>query len=133
MTSGLLCGGIAVYPLINLADSVASTHRFESRYFDRLVGGLPGENNLYKRRSVAAEELDDIPILIMHGDSDPVVDHRQVVKFVDDANSLGRSVEFMLFQGEGHGFSSPRAVESEFLAYERFLAQISAKLRQDSS
>lgn len=133
MTSGLFCGGIAAYPLIHLAESAASTHRFESRYFDRLIGGLPDEINLYKRRSVVANELDDVPLLIMHGDSDPVADHRQVVRFVEDAHSLGKSVEFILFQGEGHGFSRSETIEAEFLAYERFLAGISTGLKLHSS
>ncbi len=133
LTVGLFCGGIAAYPLIQLAESAASTHRFESRYFDRLIGRLPDEINLYKRRSVLASELDDVPLLIMQGDSDPVVNHRQVVRFVENAHSLGKSVEFILFQGEGHGFSAPETIEAEFLAYERFLAQISTGLRLHSS
>lgn len=133
LTKGLFCGAIAEYPLINLADSVASTHRFESRYFDRLVGVLPAQIELYRRRSVSAGELDDVPILLMHGDSDPVVNHRQVVRFVDEATRLGRAVEFTLFEGEGHGFSSPEAVEKEFLAYRRFLAQIAVGIGSYSS
>ena len=133
LTKGLFCGAIAEYPLINLADSVASTHRFESRYFDRLVGVLPAQIELYRRRSVSAEELDDVPILVMHGDCDTVVNHRQVQSFVDEAGRLGRAVEFTLFEGEGHGFSSPEAVEKEFLAYQRFLAQIAAGMGRYSS
>ncbi len=133
LTKGLFCGGIAEYPLINLADSVASTHRFESRYFDRLVGVLPAQIELYRERSVSAGELDDVPILVMHGDSDTVVNHRQVLGFVDEAKTLGRAVEFALFEGEGHGFSSPEAVEKEFLAYQRFLAQIAVGIGPYSS
>ncbi len=133
MTRGLFCGGIAAYPLIHLAESAASTHRFESRYFDRLIGRLPDEINLFRHRSVVASELDDVPLLIMHGDSDPVVNHRQVVRFVENAHSLGKSVEFLLFEGEGHGFSASETIEAEFLAYERFLTGISTRLRLQSS
>lgn len=133
MTRGLFCGGIAAYPLIHLAESAASTHRFESRYFDRLIGRLPDEINLYLHRSVVASELDDVPLLILHGDSDPVVNHRQVVRFVENAHSLGKSVEFILFKGEGHGFSASETIEAEFLAYDRFLAGISTGLGFQSS
>ncbi|TAN22485.1 MAG: S9 family peptidase [Actinomycetota bacterium] len=127
LTRGLFCGAIAAYPLIDLADSAASTHRFESRYFDSLVGTLPDRIRLYRDRSVKAEMLDDIPLLLMHGDSDPVVNHRQAVRFADEARALGRSVEFMLFPGEGHGFSSPETLEAEFDAYEKFLAGLRGK------
>ncbi len=124
LTRGLFCGAIAVYPLIDLADSVASTHRFESRYFDTMVGALPNEIRLYRDRSVTPEALDDIPLLMMHGDSDPVVNHRQVVKFAAKAQALGKKVEFVLFPGEGHGFSAPETLEAEFGAYERFLGEL---------
>ncbi|NNN18996.1 MAG: S9 family peptidase [Acidimicrobiaceae bacterium] len=124
MTKGLFCGAIAVYPLVDLAESVAATHRFESRYFDSLVGSLPNKVNLYRQRSLRAGELDAIPLLLMHGDSDPVVDHRQVVRFVEEAQVCGKQIKFMLFPGEGHGFTSADSLFAEFGAYEEFLGQI---------
>lgn len=133
MTAGLFCAGIASYPLIDLADTVVSTHRLESRYFDTLVGRIPDEIRLYQSRSVEPSELDEVPLLIMHGDCDPVVNHRQVVRFVDEAKRLGKEVEFMLFPGEGHGFSAPETLEAEYAAYERFLGTLIGALGPHSS
>lgn len=127
VTRGLFSGVIAEYPLIDLAESVGSTHRFESRYFDDLVGNLPSEIDRYKRRSIDPSELDDVPILIMHGSNDPVVNHQQVVRFVEQAHKLGKTVDFALFEGEGHGFSSPTSIESEFRSYEKFLSRLARK------
>ncbi len=133
LTRGLFCGAIAEYPLIDLAGSAANTHRLESRYFDRLLGLLPSEVELYNKRSVSASELDNVPILLMHGDSDNVVDHRHVVEFAEEARALGKDLEFILFPGEGHGFSSPEAIEREFAAYEAFLRRMAAMIEAQSS
>lgn len=127
VTQGLFSGVIAEYPLIDLADSASSTHRFESRYFDDLVGKLPSEIDRYGRRSIDPAEMDDVPVLIMHGSSDPVVNHQQVVRFVERAHKLGKAVEFTLFEGEGHGFSFPASIESEFRSYEKFLSRVAHK------
>ena len=133
LTTGLFCGAIAEYPLIDLAESAVGTHRFESRYFDHLLGPLPSEIQLYKHRSVSPQDLEDVPILLMHGDSDNVVDHRQVVRFVEEAERLGRSIEFTLFAGEGHGFSSPDVIEKEYHYYQRFLGKIAERIVSQSS
>lgn len=124
VTKGIFSGAIAEYPLVDLVESAVSTHRFESRYFDHLIGKLPEELARYRVRSVSAQELDDVPILIMQGDKDPVVNYRQVVRFVEESMELGRDVTFKLFENEGHGFSAPEHIEAEFAAYEAFLARV---------
>lgn len=123
VTAGLFDGAIASYPLIDLVASQYSTHRLESRYFDFLLGKLPDQIALYRERSIAADEVDDVPLLIMQGDNDPVVNYHQVVDFVAALEHLKRQVEFGLFVGEGHGFSAPESIETEFEMYETFLSR----------
>ena len=69
-------------------------------------------------------ELDRVPLLIMHGDSDPVVSPYQVVEFVNQAISEGLQVTFNLFKGEAHGFSNPENIAEEYRAYQDFLRSI---------
>lgn len=124
MTRGVFSGAIALYPLVDLLNSALTTHRFESRYFDALIGPLPSAADRYRKRSLDPSHLGGMPVLIMHGDSDPVVDHHQVVDFVEAARRLGGEIEFILFEGEGHGFSSEAAIKSEFDLYAGFLGRL---------
>lgn len=127
VTRNLFSGVIAEYPLIDLAVSASLTHRFESRYFDHLIGQLPDKHELYRSRSIDPNRIDDVPLLIMHGDADPVVSFAQVVDFVEKLQSQGKDVKFFLFEGQGHGFSDPKVIEREYLAYEEFLRGIRSK------
>lgn len=128
-TSNLFAGAIAEYPLIDLAKSVVSTHRFESRYFDQLIGVLPDHLESYQRRSIDAKQIDEVPLLIMHGDADPVVHYKQVVDFVENLQQLGKDVEFFLFEGQGHGFSDPMVIEKQYRAYHDFLDGIKSRVK----
>lgn len=123
LTRGLFAGGIAEYPLIDLVDSAYLTHKLESRYFDSLIGHLPEDIEIYRERSISADDLDNVPLLIMHGDKDPVVNYRQVEKFALQLANLGRSVTFKLFPNEGHGFSGRETIENEYGEYNKFLSQ----------
>lgn len=124
VTRGLFSGAIAEYPLVDLCETVGSTHRLESRYFDDLIGRFPDQLARYKNRSITPSELDRVPLLIMHGDSDPVVSPNQVVEFVNQAVSEGLQVSFNLFKGEGHGFSNPENIAEEYRAYQDFLRSL---------
>lgn len=127
VTRNLFSGAICEYPLIDLAVSASSTHRFESRYFDNLLGQLPDLYEIYRSRSIDPNNIDDVPLLIMHGNADPVVSFVQVVEFVEKLQDLGKDVKFFLFEGQGHGFSDPVVVEKEYCAYGEFLRGISSK------
>lgn len=124
VTRELFSGAIAEYPLIDLCETVGSTHRLESRYFDDLIGKFPDQVNRYKIRSITPSELDRVPLLVMHGDSDQVVSPYQVIEFVNQAINEGLQVTFKLFKGEGHGFSSPENIAEEYRAYQEFLMSV---------
>src|SRR4029077_1063320 len=44
---------VSLYGVTDLFDLAATTHRFESRYLDRLVGPLPASADRYRARSPA--------------------------------------------------------------------------------
>ena len=67
----LVRGVIALYPVTDLLDLAATTHRFESGYHLRLVGPLPDAADRYRERSplTLAGEI-RAPVLLLHGRAD---------------------------------------------------------------
>jgi dipeptidyl aminopeptidase/acylaminoacyl peptidase len=55
----------------------------------------------------------------MHGDGDPVVPIEQSRVFVQRCREAGGNVEFVVYEGEGHGFRRP---ENQLDEYGRMLA-----------
>ncbi len=116
---GLAAAGVALYPVTDLADVAARSHRFEAHYTLSLVGPLD-DVGLYRERSplTFAEHI-AVPLLVLHGDADPVVPIEQSLRLVerirssDDPTHRG-TVEFHVMEGEGHGF---RAVDNKLAEY----------------
>src|SRR5438876_1207489 len=45
------------------------------------------------------------PLLVIQGDNDPRVPREESDQVVERLRALGRPVEYLTFEGEGHGFS----------------------------
>lgn len=116
------CGVVVSYPVTDLAHLGATSHRFERHSVRTLVGG---EEN-YRSRSplFKAVALKHTPMLVMHGDADPVVPIVQGASLVEAVRSAGGRVEFEVMQGEGHGFRAPENKMREFHAMETFLDSV---------
>jgi dipeptidyl aminopeptidase/acylaminoacyl peptidase len=111
---GLAAAGVALYPVTDLADLAARSHRFEAHYTLSLVGPLD-QIALYRERSpLTFADRIAVPLLVMHGDVDPVVPIEQSRRLVERIRSCGGDVEFHVMEGEGHGF---RAVASKLDEY----------------
>ena len=111
---GLAAAGVALYPVTDLADLAARSHRFEAHYTVSLVG--PHDLvDLYRERSpLTFADRIAAPLLVLHGDADPVVPIEQSLRLVENIRSSGGDIEFHVMQGEGHGF---RAVENKLAEY----------------
>jgi acetyl esterase/lipase len=120
----LLAAAIVAYPVTDLADLAERSHRFERHYTDTLVGSLPESAALYSERSPLqfAARLAGVPVLVMHGDSDPVVPVEQSRAFVDRCRAAGGTVEYVEYEGEGHGFRKPENQLDEYARMQSFLA-----------
>ena len=112
------------YPVTDLSDLAARSHRFERHYTDSLVGPLPATQSLYDLRSPRsfAERLTTTPLLVMHGDNDPVVPVEQTRAFVERCLEAGGNVDFVEYEGEGHGFRRPENQLDEYRRMQTFLA-----------
>jgi dipeptidyl aminopeptidase/acylaminoacyl peptidase len=108
---GAFAAACSLYGVTDLAALAADTHKFESRYLDGLVGELPEAREVYRARSPLhhADRLDR-PVLLLQGSEDKVVPPSQAEVLVDALRSNGVPHAYVLFQGEGHGFSNAPTV-----------------------
>jgi dipeptidyl aminopeptidase/acylaminoacyl peptidase len=111
-----------MYGVTDLFALAAGTHRFESRYLDRLVGELPEHAARYRERSpVTHAGAISRPALVLQGDVDPVVPPDQALAVVDAIRQSGGTVEHHTYEGEGHGWSRPDTVVDVYERTEAFL------------
>ena len=115
---------VSLFGVTDLFDLAATTHRFESRYLDRLVGTLPEHADRYRERSPVTRARDiTVPVLVLQGADDKVVPPAQAQLFVDSMRTAGATVDHHVYDGEGHGFSRADTVVDSFERIDRFLTQ----------
>ncbi len=113
---------ISQYGVTDLAGLAATTHRFESRYLDRLVGVLPHDADRYRERSPATHAAAlRVPLLVLHGRDDRVVPVEQADALVAAVRAAGGTVDAHVYDGEGHGWSRPATVEDVYRRVDAFL------------
>lgn len=116
--------GASHYGIGDLSTLATDTHKFESRYLDRLVGPWPEAQALYRERSPVhfADRL-DCPVIFFQGLDDKVVPPNQAEAMVAALREKGTPVAYCPFEGEGHGFrqaaNMKRALEGELYFYGR--------------
>lgn len=83
----------------------ADTHKFESRYYDKLIGPLPEFREVYEQRSPINRigEI-SVPVLLFQGLDDKIVPPDQSRRMFDELAGHGVPVAMLEFAGEGHGF-----------------------------
>ncbi len=115
---------VSLFGVTDLFDLAATTHRFESRYLDRLVGPLPAAAEQYRTRSpVAHAHGITVPALVLQGADDKVVPPAQAQLLVDSMRTAGAAVEHHVYDGEGHGFSKVETIVDSLDRIDRFLTK----------
>jgi dipeptidyl aminopeptidase/acylaminoacyl peptidase len=118
----LVRAGVSLYGVTDLFDLAATTHRFESRYLDRVVGRLPEHAARYRARSpVTHAAAIKVPLLVVHGADDPAVPVAQAEALVQGVRNAGGTVEYQRYEHEGHGWKRASTIEDELARTERFL------------
>lgn len=116
--------GASLYGIGDLMTLARDTHKFESRYLDRLIGPLPEAEDIYLARSpINHVEGLNCPVIFLQGEDDKVVPPNQAEAMVAALDTKGIPVAYVLFEGEGHGFRKAenvsRALEAELEFYGR--------------
>ncbi len=122
--AGLAAGGVVLYPVTDMVVLAEKSHRFEAHYTLSLVGPLD-DVELYTQRSPLTYcERIDVPLLVMHGDADPVVPLSSTLDLVDRMRAAGREVELIVMEGERHGFRDPSNKRLEYERTSEFLLRV---------
>ncbi len=97
--------GASYFGVADLGALARDTHKFESRYLDRLIGPWPEAEATYRARS-ALYNLDrfDRPLILLQGLEDRVVPPAQSEAIFEAVRGKGVPVAYLPFPGEQHGF-----------------------------
>ncbi|MFB3115241.1 MAG: alpha/beta hydrolase family protein [Nitrospirales bacterium] len=116
--------GSSYYGVSDLEALVRDTHKFESRYLDRLIGPYPERKDLYDQRSpIYFTDRLSCPLILFQGLEDKVVPPNQAEKMFDAVKAKGLPVAYVAFEGEQHGFRRPenikRVLDNELYFYSK--------------
>ena len=116
--------GASYYGISDLEILAKDTHKFESRYLDRLIGKYPEEKAIYQERSpIYFTERLDCPVIFFQGLKDRVVPPNQAEMMFEAIKAKGLPVAYVAFEQESHGFriseNIKKALDSEFYFYSR--------------
>ncbi|HJQ33379.1 MAG TPA: S9 family peptidase [Pyrinomonadaceae bacterium] len=116
--------GASHFGISDLTVFVGDTHKFESRYLERLVGPYPERADLYQERSsINFTERLSCPIIFFQGLDDRVVPPNQAELMVEALRRKKLPVAYVPFEGEQHGFRKAenikRALDGELYFYSR--------------
>ncbi|MCX2781871.1 S9 family peptidase [Microbulbifer thermotolerans] len=116
--------GASHYGIGDLTTLARDTHKFESRYLDKLVGPWPEAEAIYRERSpIQHVEQLNCPVIFFQGLEDKVVPPSQAKTMADALRRRGIPVAYITFANEGHGFRSGEnikmSLEGELEFYSR--------------
>ncbi len=116
--------GASYFGVSDLEALTKETHKFESRYLDRMIGPYPERRDLYRERSsVHFTDRLSCPVIFFQGLEDKVVPPNQAELMVEALRMKGVPVAYVPFEGEQHGFrraeNIKRALDAELYFYSR--------------
>ncbi|MDQ3911360.1 MAG: S9 family peptidase [Actinomycetota bacterium] len=116
--------GASHFGVSDLKTLAEETHKFESRYLDRLIGPYPERADLYRERSpIHHTQRLSCPVIFFQGLEDEVVPPDQAETMFEALREKGMPVAYVPFEGEQHGFrraeNIKRALDGELYFYSR--------------
>jgi dipeptidyl aminopeptidase/acylaminoacyl peptidase len=117
--------GASHYGVADAEALAADTHKFESRYLDRLIGPYPEARDVYRARSPIhfVDEL-RVPVILLQGLEDKVVPPAQAEAMVAALQANGVMHEYVPFEGEQHGFRKAESIKAAAEAELRFYGRV---------
>ncbi len=116
--------GASYYGVSDLEALTKDTHKFESRYLDRLIGPYPERRDLYRERSpINFVDRLSCPVIFFQGLEDKVVPPDQAESMVTALRRKELPVAYLAFEGEQHGFrragTIKRTLDAELYFYSK--------------
>jgi dipeptidyl aminopeptidase/acylaminoacyl peptidase len=126
---GVFKAGASYYGVADLEAFEHDTHKFESRYFDGLVGSYPSRRELFRARSpIHFVDALSCPVIFFQGTDDRIVPPAQSTLMAEAVRAKGLPAPLFVFEGEGHGFRRTetivRCLEEELAFYETVLGPV---------
>jgi dipeptidyl aminopeptidase/acylaminoacyl peptidase len=117
--------GCCLYGISDITLLAKETHKFESRYLDRLVGEYPKDKAVYEERSplFSADHI-QCPVIFFQGEEDRVVPASQSEIMVETLKEKGIPVAYVLYPGEQHGFRRAENIKRTMELEQWFYGQI---------
>ena len=104
-SSDVFAAGVSFFGVADLVTFAETTHKFEARYMDWLLGPLPEALDVYRERSpVTHADRIKAPLLVAQGLDDKVVPPSQAEQIVEALERNGVPYVYVALEGEGHGF-----------------------------
>lgn len=114
----IYAGGLSRYGIGDWKRCTEETHKFESRYLDKLMYGdrdlsEKEKDDLLRQRSPLfnAEKIKS-PVLLLQGSIDKVVPPNQAKEMEKIVKENGGEAKLIMFEGEGHGFSQAKHIKA---------------------
>jgi dipeptidyl aminopeptidase/acylaminoacyl peptidase len=117
--------GASYYGVADAETLAADTHKFESRYLDRLIGPYPETRDVYRERSpIHFADRMRAPVILFQGLEDEVVPPDQAETMVAALRENRVPHAYLAFEGEQHGFRKAETVIRCLEAELSFYAQV---------
>jgi dipeptidyl aminopeptidase/acylaminoacyl peptidase len=117
--------GASHYGISDLEALAKDTHKFESRYLEKLVGPYPERRDLYVQRSpIHFTERLSCPMILFQGLEDKVVPPDQAEKMAAAVRANKMPVAMLVFEDEQHGFRKAENIERVLEAELYFYAKV---------
>jgi dipeptidyl aminopeptidase/acylaminoacyl peptidase len=121
----VFAAGASHFGVGDLAALALDTHKFESRYLDKLIGPYPEAAEVYRQRSpIHFADRISCPVILFQGLDDKVVPPAQAETFVAALEAKGLPCEYLSFANEGHGFRQAATIRRVADAELQFYARI---------
>jgi dipeptidyl aminopeptidase/acylaminoacyl peptidase len=100
------CCAVDIFGPSNLVTMLENAAPNWRRWNKLWIGDLESERDkLIERSPITYVENVRCPLLVFQGDNDPRIPRRESDQMVERLRKLGRPVEYITFEGEGHGFA----------------------------
>jgi dipeptidyl aminopeptidase/acylaminoacyl peptidase len=121
----VFAAGASHYGVGDVEALARETHKFESRYLDRLVAPYPEGLAVYRERSpIHYSDRLARPLLVLQGKDDMVVPEAQAEQIVAALRQNRVPHAYLAFEGEGHGFRQAANIRRSLEAELSFYAQV---------